>query len=179
MSDNINDLPDDLKLEKFSVKSNNEWIIFGGIHSNYNWMSNYYSSDVTYNDICHSSVEHAYQYTKAITFQDVTSAKQILGALTPADAKRFGMNVRGFQAKHWDTKKKDVLLEILRQKFGDETKLAQLLKSTIGKSLAEAGRSKTFAIGMSINNKDIFDTKKWPHNCNLLGKCLMEVRSEL
>ena len=63
--------------------------------------------------------------------------------------------------------------------IADGTEMARLLKATTGKSLAEAGRSRSFAIGMSLNNKDLFNRKKWATNGNILGRALMEVRNEL
>ena len=71
------------------------------------------------------------------------------------------------------------MLDLLRIKFADGTNMANLLKETTGKSLAEAGMSKVYAVGMSLNNKNIFDTSKWPVNGNLLGRSLMEIRNEL
>ena len=70
-------------------------------------------------------------------------------------------------------------MSLPRIKFADGTEIANSLKSTIGRSLAEAGRSKLFAIGISLNHKNIFDISKWSPNCNLHGKCLMEIRDEL
>ena len=79
----------------------------------------------------------------------------------------------------WDVCKTDVMLELLGIKISTGSKMAKLLQDTSGKSLATAGRSKSFGIGMSLWYKNIFDTSKWPKNCNILGKCLMEVRREL
>ena len=55
--------------------------------------------------------------------------------------------------------------------------MAKKLTDTVGKSLAEAGQSGVYSIGMSLNNKDLFDTQRWSKN--LLGKLLMKVREEL
>ena len=49
--------------------------------------------------------------------------------------------------------------------------------ATAGKSLAEAGQSPTYSIGMSLNNKDLFKYDKWGKN--VLGNLLMKVREEL
>ena len=51
-------------------------------------------------------------------------------------------------------------MSLLRIKFADGTEMANSLKSTIGRSLAVAGRSKSFAIGISLNHKNIFDISK-------------------
>ena len=171
--------PADLDPIQFSTKSNGSWVIFGGPHSIFNPLSNYYPEPVIHKDIAHETLEHAYQYAKASRYQDTVAEEQILCASTPAEAKQIGYHVRNFDRDDWDKVKTDVMLELLRIKFSTGSKMAKLLQDTSGKSLAEAGRSKSFGIGMSLWNKNIFDTSKWPKNCNILGKCLMEVRREL
>lgn len=179
VDENIDELPSELHPKQFSFKSNKDLIIFGGIHSVYHFMSNYYPHKVKHSGISHDTVEHAYQYEKAISFGDKDAANKILGALTPSSAKEFGNQVKGFNANKWNEEKERIMLAILRQKFADNSELAKLLKDTEGKSLAEAGKSRSFAIGMSLNNPNIFNKSRWPANCNILGRCLMEVRSEL
>ena len=171
--------PADLDPKQFSTKSNGSWVIFGGPHSMFNPLSNYYPESVMHKEIVHETLEHAYQYAKASRYKDTVAEEQILCASTPAEAKQIGYHVRNFDRDDWDKVKSDVMLELLRIKFSTGSKMAKLLQDTSGKSLAEAGRSKSFGIGMSLWNKNIFDTSKWPKNCNILGKCLMEVRREL
>ena len=69
--------------------------------------------------------------------------------------------------------------DLLRIKFSPGSDLGKRLKATTGKSLAEAGRSRSFAIGLSLTNANVFDTTKWSQNGNILGKSLMKIRNEL
>ena len=69
------------------------------------------------------------------------------------------------------------MLDLLRAKFSPNSPLAAELIATSGKSLAEAGMSPIFSIGLQLHHKDIFDTKKWKKN--MLGQALMKVRNEL
>ena len=87
--------------------------------------------------------------------------------------------IYNFDRADWEEAKKGIMLELLRIKFQAGSEMNKFLKNTSGKSLAEAGKSRSFAIGMPLNSKNIFDTSKWPKNCNMLGKCLMEVRTKL
>ena len=87
--------------------------------------------------------------------------------------------VKNFDLRDWKSVSENIMKDILRVKFREGSDLAGKLLNTSGKSLAEAGKSKTFAIGMSLNNKNIFDINKWPKNSNVLGKCLMTIRTEL
>ena len=86
-------------------------------------------------------------------------------------------SLHGFKPKVWDKVREDVMLKLLRIKFAPGSDMATKLVATAGKSLAEAGQSVTFSIGMSLNNRDLFKTDKWTKN--VLGKLLMKVREEL
>lgn len=180
IGDNEDELPEDLQLKQFSIKQIDDWLVFGGIHSKYNFLSNYYSDQVTYKGTTHASVEHAYQFTKAEQYNNKHASRKILCALSPGDAKQLGSNFAGFDRKDWDNRKRAIMTDILRCKFAPNSEMAAKLKATTGKSLAEAGRSRSFAIGVTLNSRVITDTSKWNTTSgNLLGKCLMCVRDEL
>ena len=117
-------------------------------------------------------------------YNDVTTMEKILSAQTPAEAKLHGSRVSNFRRADWDSVKSDILEELLRIKFTPDSELARRLVSSTGKSLAEAGKSKSFAIGLPLYqctlgaNKQ-FDTSKWSMDGNILGTCLMKIRNEL
>ena len=177
MSELVN-LPADLDPKQFSRKSNGQWIIFGGPHSMFNPLSNYYPEKVVHKGITHDTLEHAYQYAKASRYGDTKAEESILCAASPAKAKQTGLHVQNFDSTDWDTVKSGIMLELLRIKFAKKSEMAKVLLSTSGKSIAEAGKG-SFTIGLTLNSKHLFDTSKWSKNCNILGKCLMEVRGEL
>ena len=175
--ENLQDLPKDLDPVQFSYKENADWYIFGGIHSKFNYLSNFYNCELKYKDMQFGTLEHAYQYVKAKRYGDDSCSENILCCRTASDAKRIGSRVQNFKRKDWNSVKETVMLELLRIKFVPGTILATQLVSTNGKSLAEAGQSQTFATGLPLSHKDIFDTQKWKKNA--LGKLLMKVRQEL
>ena len=175
----LSNLPANLDPVQFSSRSDNNWIIFGGRHSIFNPLSNYYPEPVVHKDILHDTVEHAYQFAKASRYGDRKAEEAILCASSPAEAKQAGRTVSNFDRVDWNVVKKMIMLDLLRIKFKDGSEVAKFLKATTGKSLAEAGKSKSFAIGVSLNHKNIFNTRQWPKDCNILGKCLMEIRNEL
>ena len=176
-SETLGQLPGELHPSHFSIKQNEHWTVFGGIHSRFNFLSNFYHDAITYDNIPFNDVEHAYQYAKARKFDDVDTSEKILSARTPSDAKRIGASVQGFKTKVWDKAREDVMLKLLRIKFAPGSDMATKLVATAGKLLAEAGQSVTYSIGMSLNNRDLFKTEKWAKN--MLGKLLMKVREEL
>ena len=175
--DDLNRLPDDLHPSRFSRKENDDCIIFGGIHSSFNFLSNFYCSSVAYNGIEFDDVERAYQYSKAVKFNDCNTSERIICSRSPSAAKRLGASVKNFNTQDWDNVKEEIMLEILRIKFAPNTDLAAKLTATAQKTIAEAGQSTTYSIGMSLNHKDLFKTEKWSKN--VLGKLLMKVREEL
>ena len=152
---------------------------FHGFNRAFNPLSNYYREPLLHNNVIHDTLEHAYQYAKASRYKDSATEDKILCSSTPAEAKQAGLHVRNFDRADWEEAKKGIMLELLRIKFQAGSEMNKFLKNTSGKSLAEAGKSRSFAIGMPLNSKNIFDTSKWPKNCNMLVKCLMEVRTEL
>ena len=173
----LGSLPKDLHPNNFAVKENNDWIIFGGIHSSYNFLSNYYETPITHNDIEFADVERAYQYVKAKTFKDTSSAEKILCSTSPSVAKHIGSTVKNFNMKDWTRVREDAMLQLLRIKFAPGSDLAKKLLATSGKSLAEAGKSDSYSIGMTLYDKELFNTEKWTKN--VLGQLLMKVRDEL
>ena len=175
--DDLDSLPEDLHPSKFSLKENDGCIVFGGIHSPFNYLSNFYRGSLNYRSIDFDDLESAYQYAKAIEFGDTNTGEKILCSKPPSAAKHLGSSIKNFKFKDWDKVKEDIMLQLLRIKFAPGTELALKLTSTTGKSLAEAGRSVVYSIGMPISNKDIFNKRKWTKN--LLGKMLMQVRQEL
>ena len=177
--DNLHALPADLHPRQFSYRSTDEWILFGGPHSVFNFLSNYFPHQITVKDITYDTLEQAYQHAKAEKFRDAATAEKILCAKTPAIAKQLGSHVKNFVRADWDCIKGDVLLELLRIKFEDGTDLGNQLKLTTGKSLAEAGRSRSFATGLTLNHHHALDRTKWATNGNLLGRSLMTVRDKL
>ena len=156
----LSNLPVELDPVQFSSKSDNKWIIFGGRHSVFNPLSNYYPEPVIHKDIHHDTIEHAYQYVKASRYGDKAAKEAILCSSTPAEAKQAGRTVKNFDRKNWDEIKSRIMLELLRIKFKAGSRMADFLKATTRKSLAEAGRSKLFAIGMSLHDKNVFDTRQ-------------------
>ena len=175
--DDLQHLPRDLHPDNYATRENDQWFVFGGIHSSYNFLSNFYAAPVTYKNIDFPDVERAYQYAKADTFNDKNSGANILCSRSPSSAKKIGATVKNFKVKEWDRVKKDIMLQLLKAKFTPGSDLAKTLVATSSKSLAEAGQCPTFSIGMTLSNKELFNINKWTKN--ILGQLLMKVRDDL
>ena len=104
---------------------------------------------------------------------------KLLCVKSATEAKQIGSQIRNFQAADWDSMKTSIMEDLIRIKFSPGSELATRLKAIAGKSLAEAGKSQSFGIGLSLHHPNVFDTSKWSKNGNILGKTLMKIRDEL
>ena len=176
--DNMHTVPRELHPRQFSEKKNDTHLLFGGIHSVYNPLSNWYPCKIKFNDHEFDSSEQAYQWAKADYCQDGTAAEKLLYTTSPREAKDLGLTVTGLKESDWDKKKNSVMEQILKIKFKDNMDLQKHLLDTENIQLAEAGRDTHWAVGLTITRDDLFDTKKWKGH-NWLGKLLTCVRVEL
>lgn len=180
--DTIGDLPKDIHPSNLAHKtdSGGKFLVFGGIHSDHYFLSNYYKlhDKMVVDGVEFPSLEHSYQHEKALYFLDRQNALKIRGAKEPGDAKLFGKNVANFKEKEWNRQQKPTMLRLLRIKFKPGSELAAQLLATGDQVLAEAGSSKTFSIGLPLSSHDIYKKKSWKGD-NLLGKCLQTIRNEL
>ena len=142
-------------------------------------LSNFFEVEFELEGVKFQSAEHAYQYYKAMTFDDKEIAKKILKAKSAQSAKAFGKKVTGYDEKVWDTKKDDVMRAVVRAKFRSNPAIRKVLLDTGDRPLAEADpRDKYWGIGTSADTEKAKNPAKWPGE-NKLGKLLMEVRAEL
>lgn len=80
----------------------------------YRWLSNFWDSPIDLGNGFHArTVEHAYQAMKAATRHDAIT---ILGASTPASAKRLGRAIP--VRSNWDEIRNPVMSSLLVAKFG-------------------------------------------------------------
>ena len=178
--DDLDKLPNDLDPYKLSYRENKDMIVFGSIHSDSNFLSNYFRlpEGLRYKENSYATIEQAYQHGKAVHFKDYDCANRILYSKDPAESKRLGLSVTNFNKEQWEKIKKKHMLDLLSAKFQPCSDLAIKLMATSEKTLAEAGKSKGFAIGVPLSHPDIFKKNKWTGK-NLLGECLMSVRDQL
>ena len=176
--DNMGSVPNDLQPRQFSEKKNDKHFIFGGIHSEFQPFTNWYPCNVKFKGHHFESSEQAYQWAKADYCMDAATAEKLLYATTPREAKDLGAEVEGLMESDWDQMKNSVMEQILRIKFTDNVELKTILLDSGNHVLAEAGRDSHWAVGLSINRDDIFDTNKWKGQ-NWLGKLLASIRLEL
>ncbi|MBR4023612.1 MAG: NADAR family protein [Ruminococcus sp.] len=141
------------------------------------YLSNWYLSKFTVDDIMFSSMEQYMMYRKANCFHDDKIATQILETNDVAKIKALGRLVSGYDDHYWNGVRQIIVYEGLIAKFTQNPQLLQLLKNTKNDILAEcAVKDKIWGIGLSMTDPDRFNPVKWKGQ-NLLGYALMMVRN--
>ncbi len=128
----------------------------------YAFLSNFYPCKIEYEGMRYPSVEHAYQAAKT---DSVSDRKYIACCESAKAAKRFGKTVK--LVADWDSVKGSVMLKLLRIKF-NQPKLCNMLISTNDAQLVEGNTWNDTFWGVCNGMGD-----------NMLGKLLMQVRSEV
>ena len=142
-------------------------------------MSNWYLSRFTADGIEFSSMEQYMMYNKAIVFNDINVANQILKTTDVAVIKQFGRTVANYDDNYWNGIRQIVVYDGLIQKFSQNSELKRMLADTGNSILAEcAVRDRIWGIGLSMEDADRFDRTKWKGQ-NLLGYALMQVRNKI
>ena len=171
------ELTGELSKKPYSERSNDKVVAVGGIYSNFHPLSNFYSSPITFRNQNYKTLEQGYQHTKAMVFGDVATAADIMAINNPAVAKTLSYT-KNFKQDAWNTKRHDIILQLVKAKFNQNPKLADELLATGKKTISESRRQKYSPIGIAITNKEILNTLKWTGQSQL-GEILITVRREL
>lgn len=120
--------------------------------------------------------EHVYMAFKAIAFGDTEAFDNLLDVKHPAEAKKIGRKVKGFNQKVWDQIKYDRMYKTVWEKFSQNQTIKTLLLDTEPRTLVEGSPTdKIWGVGLRWDDDLILDEKNWKGQ-NLLGKVLMDVR---
>lgn len=148
-------------------------------------LSNWYPAPTraTFNKTAYrfATSEHHFMAIKALTFGDLQSFNALRLSTDPKEAKTIGGQVKGFDEDIWAMMRYDAMLEACRAKFlhQDSWKLRSYLAATAPRVLAEASPyDLIWGIGLDKTNELCQNPKNW-RGQNMLGKVLMQVRSEL
>ena len=143
------------------------------------YLSNWYLSKFTVDNVTFSSMEQYMMYKKAVCFEDKDMADKILATDDVAEIKAFGRLVANYNESYWNGVRQIVVFEGLTAKFSQNEDLKTKLKATDNLILAEcAVKDRIWGIGLSMNDPDRFQIDKWKGQ-NLLGYALMMVRERL
>jgi ribA/ribD-fused uncharacterized protein len=143
------------------------------------YLSNWYESPFELEGLKFTSVEQAMMYKKAILMGDHAVAQHVMTTQDPKRIKALGRQVQNFDAAKWDEHKVAIVTSALMAKFSQNEDLKRRLLETEDATLVEAAHyDKIWGNGLSANHPDANKPEAWPGQ-NLLGQCLMSVRSTL
>lgn len=143
------------------------------------YLSNWYLSEFTIDDIAFSSMEQYMMYEKAILFHDQETAKKILQKDNVAEIKALGRIVQNFDDTVWVKSREEIVYKGVLEKFRQNPELRKRLERTGEEIIAEcAVKDKIWGIGLSMKDEDRFCVERWKGQ-NLLGKILMDVRKDI
>ena len=139
-------------------------------------LSNWYYSDFSIDDVEYTSMEQYMMYQKAIRFQDISIAEEILATQDVAQIKELGRSVSGYNDNIWSGIRQIVVYEGLKAKFAQNDNLRRQLVETQDAILAEcAVKDCIWGIGLSMHDPKRLNPEQW-RGKNLLWYTLMMVR---
>lgn len=154
------------------------------IHTTTNWtffwngpFSNWYPAKFIYKGIKFENSEQAFMWEKAMHFKDVVISEMILKTPNPADVKKLGRQVIGYDDVEWSKVRYKYMFDVCLQKFSQNQslKLELLNKSNF---VEASPYDRIWGIGMMEGDFGIENPNNWK-GLNLLGKVLDEVRSSI
>ncbi|WP_444543740.1 NADAR family protein [Nocardia concava] len=101
-------------------------------------LSQWWPVEFTVDGQTYRSAEHFMMAEKARLFGDEPMRTRVLAADTPADAKRLGRAISGFDQDTWEAHRFDIVLRGSIAKFGQHDVLRDFLLATADKILVEA-----------------------------------------
>ena len=143
------------------------------------YLSNWFNSNFTINNVVFTSIEQYMMYKKAECFKDAVIASKIMNTNDVSQIKKLGRQVNRYNETVWNGIRQLVVYEGLSAKFIQNEELKIKLIQTDNSVLAEcAVKDQIWGIGLSMKNPDRYDMNKWKGK-NLLGFTLMMVRSKI
>ena len=116
---------------------------------------------------------------KAELFEDRIRAEAIMSAPDPAEQKRHGQQVAGFNQVRWDALKLDIVYRGNVAKFDQNPGALRQLLNTGDAMLVEANpRDWIWGVGLAIDDPAVHQPDLW-RGTNFLGRILTLVRQRL
>lgn len=135
-----------------------------------NW---FYSDFYMYGRRFYTS-EHAFMWSKALTFGDTKAADMILDTVSPEIAKSIGRQVVYYDDVYWSSIRYQVMLNVLRYKFSNPIMRDVLMKYRHLEIVEASPYDLVWGIGFAENDPRALDKDQWEGQ-NLLGKALNEL----
>lgn len=172
--DTLDRVPNFLKPANTATRSNEAAVWFWRKESPF---SNHHMSGFIENGIHYNCMEQYLMSHKASEFGDEIAKAKIMRSDNPAEQKYT--KVEKFNVMIWHQTAEDIMLRGLHLKFEQNLELKKMLLDTGCKLIGEASPHDNYwGCGIGLHDPKVSDPANWTGQ-NLLGKCLMKIRSEL
>jgi ribA/ribD-fused uncharacterized protein len=142
-------------------------------------LSQWWPSPFVVDGVSYATAEHWMMAAKARLFGDAEAERRVLAAEHPAEAKKAGRLVRGFDDAIWEQERFRIVVEGSVHKFAAHDDLRVFLLNTGDRVLVEASPvDRVWGIGLAADDEAASDPERW-RGPNLLGFALMEARERL
>ncbi|MDF3302716.1 NADAR family protein [Streptomyces tropicalis] len=142
-------------------------------------LSQWWPAPFTADGVAYAGAEHWMMAKKARLFGDAEAERRVLAAGHPAEAKKAGRLVRGFDEGTWERERFRIVVEGSVHKFAAHPALREFLLATGDRVLVEASPvDRVWGIGLAADDEAAADPERW-RGPNLLGFALMEARHRL
>ncbi|MCD7444051.1 NADAR family protein [Streptomyces lincolnensis] len=142
-------------------------------------LSQWWPSPFAVDGVTYATAEHWMMAGKARLFEDPEAERRVLDAGHPAEAKKAGRLVRGFDEAIWERERFRIVVEGSVHKFAAHADLREFLVNTGDRVLVEASPvDRVWGIGLAADDEAAADPERW-RGPNLLGFALMEARGRL
>ena len=140
--------------------------------------SQWQKAGFTENDVEFNCAEQYMMYHKAVLFNDMETAQEILKKSNPRDQKALGRQVKNFNKEKWDQYAKKIVYKGNYLKFSQNPELLNTLLETVGTTLVEASPHDTiWGIGLAEDAPEASKRAKW-RGTNWLGEVLTILRDD-
>ncbi|MCX5340480.1 NADAR family protein [Streptomyces sp. R-74717] len=142
-------------------------------------LSQWWPAPFTVDGVTYASAEHWMMAAKARLFGDAESEAEAVSAKSPAQAKKVGRLVRGFDETVWERERYALVVAGSVHKFAQAPELREFLLNTGDRVLVEASpMDRIWGIGLAADDPRAENPATW-RGLNLLGFALMDARAEL
>ncbi|MER5850543.1 NADAR family protein [Streptomyces sp. NPDC002012] len=142
-------------------------------------LSQWWPAPFTVDGVTYASAEHWMMAAKARLFGDAESEAKAVEAKSPAQAKKVGRLVRGFDEAVWERERYALVVAGSVHKFAQAPELREFLLNTGDRVLVEASpMDRIWGIGLAADDPRAENPATW-RGLNLLGFALMDARAEL
>jgi ribA/ribD-fused uncharacterized protein len=142
-------------------------------------LSQWWEAPFTVDGVSYATAEHWMMAGKARLFGDAEAEQRVLAARSPAEAKKVGRLVRGFDESVWERERFAIVVEGSVHKFAAHAGLREYLLNTGLRVLVEASPvDRVWGIGLAADDPAAQDPERW-RGPNLLGFALMAARARL